>query len=128
VFKLWAVAAALGLIYLTAWGVIKGTHSTPAPSPSASVQSDSSHTSLAAQATGDAVGRVDSRAQLKTETVRPKRFTGSDLHEAALTDRQAQTGFEIVIGAYVDKKLVSRLTYHAVAPSTVVFVKQEAGT
>ncbi|MEX2043287.1 MAG: hypothetical protein WD926_00140 [Patescibacteria group bacterium] len=128
---LWLITAGLGLLFLAVWAADGGGEVIPrqTPRPAAAEptpdQSEQQRARLNDLAIGDARGRVDSRARIRVDSVGVQNFKGADLRKASPADPGAQLGTVIVLVATVDGRPVSELTYHAVAPDTVVFVKQE---
>ncbi|MDP3999909.1 MAG: hypothetical protein Q8Q11_00535 [bacterium] len=128
---LWLVTAGLGLLFLAVWAADSGGQVIPrqTPQPAAAEatpdQSEQQRANLNDLAISDAQGRVDSRARVRVKSADIRSFKGADLRETGPGDPSAQLGTVIVLVATVDGTPVSELTYHAVAPDRVVFVKQE---
>lgn len=133
---LWLVTAGLALLFLAVWAADRESEviprQTPRPGAEAPVaeatpeQSAQQRERLNALAIESAKTKVDSRAQVKVDSVTVGSFKGADLQEASPADPDAQLGTVIVLVATVDGRETSKLTYHAVPPDRIVFVKQEA--
>lgn len=121
--KLWVVVAVLGLIYLAVWSAMRTDDrpSAPRPSPTPDLK-----TTLSEAARGDAIGRVGSNNTLKVVSASPQFFALPDLVPTSPSAPNATPGFIISVVAEVNDKPQTKLIYHAVAPSTVKFVRQEA--
>lgn len=128
---LWLVTAGLGFLFLAVWAADDGGEVIPrqTPRPAAAEatpdQSEQQRARLNDLAIRDARGRVDSRARIRVDSVTVQNFKGADLRKASPADPGSRLGTVVVLVATVDGRPVSELTYHAVAPDTVVFVKQE---
>ncbi len=129
---LWLVTVGLAVLYLGVWAVgtegdsvVPRQTALPAAAEDAPDRSAEQRAVLEESASADAAGRVDSRATLEVTGVKPKFFSGPDLQPVAFAAQDAKAGLEITILARVDGEPVSKLTYHAVPPDRVVFVRQE---
>lgn len=130
---LWLVTAGLATLYLAVWAAGVGrdrvvppqTARLVAEEPTPDQAAQRRQDALQEAASADAAQRVDSRATLEVAEVEPKYFEGSDLRLVAVPGRDARLGSIITLIASVDGEPVSKLTYHAAPPDTVVFVRQE---
>ena len=126
----WAITLGLALLYLVVYSADKMDNQ-PAPPPPTSREATpvaDQAQGLAGLALGDAVGRVDPKAQVRVISVKPKYLAGNPLAEATPGAPGGQIGSQIEVGAFVDDKEISRLTYYGVPPNVVQFVKAEAKT
>ena len=121
--KLWIVVAVLGLVYLAVWAGVRGDERpvTPRPSPTPDLK-----TTLSEAARGDAIGRVGSGNTLKVTSAVSQYFALPELVPATLNAPNATPGLIITVVAEAGGKPQAKLIYHAVAPNTVKFVRQEA--
>jgi hypothetical protein len=111
---LWLVTAGLALLFLAIWASGQGDETVvpqqeprPAAANPTPDQSAQTRKRLEQLAIKDATDRVDSRAKVAV-------------------DEASSNNSEIVVVAVVEGRPVSKLTYRAVPPDRVVFVKQEA--
>ena len=124
----WAITAGLALLYLLVYSAAKIGDQPPAPPPAAreATPQATDPQGLSGIALGDAVGRVDPKAQVKVVAVKPKYLSGNPLAEANPGSPGSQLGSLIEVGAFIDDKEVSRMTYYAIPPNVVQFVKAES--
>jgi hypothetical protein len=125
--KVWLVVAGLGLIYVVMWAGMKQSHpKVKAPGviePTVALIGDAK--GLADIAQGDAISRTAPDAQISIASITPAKFRGDDLKQVTVGDKNAKSGYVIVLDAKRDGKTIDKFTYHAVPPNQTVFVKQE---
>ncbi|HEY8108841.1 MAG TPA: hypothetical protein VIF43_02425 [Patescibacteria group bacterium] len=128
---LWLATAGLALLFLAVWAADGDDRVIPPQQPRS--QAEATPDQSAAQqekfkdlALSDAASRVDSRARIGVESTTVGTFKGPDLQSTGPGDPAGTLGTVLVLSATVDGRPVSKLTYHAAPPDTVVFVKQEA--
>lgn len=121
--KLWIVVAVLGLVYVAIWSGMRSDDRPAAvrPSPTPDLK-----TTLSEAARGDAIGRVGSGNVLKVVSVTPQFFAPPELVPTSPDAPDAVPGFIITVEAESSDKPQAKLIYHAVAPNTVKFVRQDA--